>query len=213
MASRAFSYNRSEEILNKIKRSDSEYYYQRVINNFYLNDKKATLKYIHLIENSFEDNIPKRILATIPLIKNEISFWKDDYNDLADISREMLKSKNRLTSGIDKELVRNQNEIQKRLDKIINDLESKKNKKDEEKQISSIKNPNSQNPLDQSKIMPDDQNKGMVDTRKLKMAIEEWGRLSPRKQNEILQDLTKGMSSRHRELTENYFRNLGKIKN
>ena len=210
MASRAFSYNRSEEILNKIKRSDSEYYYQRVINNFYLNDKKATLKYIHLIENSFEDNIPKRILATIPLIKNEISFWKDDYNDLADISREMLKSKNRLTSGIDKELVRNQNEIQKRLDKIIDDIENNKKKKDKKEKEIQISSPN-KNPLEQSQII-NDSGKGLVDNKKLKQAIADWGKLPARQQAEVLQDITKGMSNRHRELIENYFRNLGKIK-
>lgn len=208
MASRSFSFNRSEEILNKIKRSDSEYYYYRVINNFHLNNKKETLKYIHLIENSFEDKIPIRIKATIPIIKNHVLQWKNDYDDLDDISREMLKSKNRLTNGIDKELVKNQKEIKKRLDKIIDELEDQMNKN--KKMVSSDNQP-SNKPLEESRIMPGN-GTGEVDNRKMRVIMAEWGSLPPRKQAEALQEITRGMPARHRELTENYFRNIGKIK-
>jgi hypothetical protein len=40
--------------------------------------------------------------------------------------------------------------------------------------------------------------------------VQEWGRLPPRAQSEALQQLTQGLSPRHREAIENYFRNLAK---
>ena len=38
--------------------------------------------------------------------------------------------------------------------------------------------------------------------------VQDWGRLPPREQARALQELTQGMSPRHREAIENYFRNL-----
>jgi hypothetical protein len=42
----------------------------------------------------------------------------------------------------------------------------------------------------------------------MKKLVEEWGRMPPREQARALQELTQGMSNRHREAIENYFRNL-----
>ena len=49
---------------------------------------------------------------------------------------------------------------------------------------------------------------GRVDQVKMKKLVEEWGRMPPREQARALQELTQGMSARHREAIENYFRNL-----
>jgi hypothetical protein len=49
---------------------------------------------------------------------------------------------------------------------------------------------------------------GNVDPAKLSKLVQEWGRLPPRQQQEALQSLTQGLSPRHREAIENYFRNL-----
>jgi len=38
--------------------------------------------------------------------------------------------------------------------------------------------------------------------------VQEWGRLPAREQQEALQQLTQGLSPRHRETIENYFRNI-----
>ena len=61
--------------------------------------------------------------------------------------------------------------------------------------------------------MPDSQiaggtGTGRVDPAKMKKLVEEWGRMPPREQARALQELTQGMSARHREAIENYFRNL-----
>ena len=42
----------------------------------------------------------------------------------------------------------------------------------------------------------------------MKKLMQEWGRMPPREQARALQELTQGMSARHREAIENYFRNL-----
>jgi hypothetical protein len=49
---------------------------------------------------------------------------------------------------------------------------------------------------------------GYVDIAKVKKLMERWGTLPPREQAQALQELTRGMSPRHREAIENYFRNL-----
>jgi hypothetical protein len=49
---------------------------------------------------------------------------------------------------------------------------------------------------------------GHVDPIKIRKLAEEWGRLPPRERTRNLQELTQGMSPRHREAIENYFRNL-----
>jgi len=49
---------------------------------------------------------------------------------------------------------------------------------------------------------------GLVDMKKLNKLMENWGTLPPREQARAIQELTQGMSQRHREAIENYFRNL-----
>jgi hypothetical protein len=63
--------------------------------------------------------------------------------------------------------------------------------------------------------MPDSQianggGTGAVDPIKMKNLLEQWGQLPPREQAKALQDLTRGMSPRHREAIENYFRNIAR---
>ena len=63
--------------------------------------------------------------------------------------------------------------------------------------------------------MPDSQianngGTGKVDPVKMQKLLEQWGTLPPRQQQEALQDLTRGMSPRHREAIENYFRNIAR---
>jgi hypothetical protein len=51
---------------------------------------------------------------------------------------------------------------------------------------------------------------GRVDPAKLRKLVDGWGRMGPREQARALQELTQGMSPRHREAIENYFRNLAR---
>ena len=49
---------------------------------------------------------------------------------------------------------------------------------------------------------------GRVDPQKMKNLLDQWGKLPPREQARALQELTRGMSAKHREAIENYFRNI-----
>ena len=49
-----------------------------------------------------------------------------------------------------------------------------------------------------------------MDEKKFKSLVENWGNLPPRAQQQALQDLTNGMSARHRDAIEAYFRALAK---
>lgn len=49
---------------------------------------------------------------------------------------------------------------------------------------------------------------GNLDQAKFKKLVADWGRLPPREQQRALQELTNGMSPRHREAIENYFKAL-----
>jgi hypothetical protein len=42
----------------------------------------------------------------------------------------------------------------------------------------------------------------------MKKLLDQWGKLPPREQARALQELTRGMSPKHREAIENYFRNI-----
>jgi len=49
---------------------------------------------------------------------------------------------------------------------------------------------------------------GRVDPVKMRKLQAQWGNMQPREQARALQELTRGLSPRHREAIENYFRNL-----
>jgi hypothetical protein len=51
---------------------------------------------------------------------------------------------------------------------------------------------------------------GRVDPVKMKKMVENWGKLPERERARAVQELTRGMSPKHREAIENYFRNLAK---
>jgi len=103
-----------------------------------------------------------------------------------------------------------QDDILKRLDKLIEDKENKQKQKeqnDAEKQEQ--QNQREQNPLPDSKI-ENDSGQGIVQNRSIKKLRESWGRLSPMEQARAMQNLVRNLSPRHREGIENYFRNLNK---
>jgi hypothetical protein len=54
---------------------------------------------------------------------------------------------------------------------------------------------------------------GHVDQAKLRRLVDGWGRMQERERARAVQDLTRGMSQRHREAIENYFRNLAEASN
>ncbi|MCS7045294.1 MAG: hypothetical protein NZO58_02950 [Gemmataceae bacterium] len=159
---------------------------------------------------------PERYKTVSMLMLLDMHTWKE--KDLRAIARKMENVERRL------ELARGgpqtqklQKEIVLRLDELIKELENK-NKNDSECNSGNCPNggkpseggPRSNNPTSpatQSGIV-NQGGTGMIDQAKLKKLMENWGSLPPRERTQALQELTQGMSQRHREAIENYFRNL-----
>ena len=160
---------------------------------------------------------PERYKTVSMLMLLDMHVWKD--KDLQAIARKMENVERRL------ELARGgpqtqklQKEIVLRLDEIIKELENKK-KGDGDGNGGNCPNGgqpsaggppkgnNPSSPAEQSGIVTQG-GPGNVDIAKVKKLMERWGTLPPREQARALQELTQGMSPRHREAIENYFRNL-----
>jgi polyhydroxyalkanoate synthesis regulator phasin len=174
-----------------------------------------------------------KIVATLMLL--DMHTWKD--KDLGDIARKMENIERRLEIARGgPETQRQQREVLNRLDEIIKKLENQnKNKKkpgdgppkdgppmpgDGEGECpdgggppgpGGSGPPKGVNPS--SSPATDSANAGgtstgVVNEEKFKKLVADWGRLPPAEQRRALQDITQGMSPRHREAIVNYFQNL-----
>lgn len=193
------------EIQSKLKEDEkAKFHFYKLNNHFFLNQKTSTIKQLDYIEN-FVVDLPERYKVCIPLIRQEVEQWKED--DLADIGRNMLKVTDKLKNGYpDKVTLKDQKDIVDKLTKMIEEKENELNKKQEQAQASNPQN--TKKPLETSQIVPGEQTSGEVNQKKFRQLMSNWGSLPPRKQARALQELTQGMSSRHREAIENYFRLL-----
>jgi hypothetical protein len=62
--------------------------------------------------------------------------------------------------------------------------------------------------------MPDSQianngGPGQVDSKRLKRIAAKWGSLPEKERQKVIQDLTRGMSDKHAQAIQNYFKKLG----
>lgn len=207
------NFEQSEKLLKQIdpNRSGNRdvYNFYRYLNNFSMNQRKEAQKWVFYLEQ--ESGLPERYRVLSMLMQMEMEQWKKD--DLGDIARDMSHIKNRLQHAYaGKETQKLQQSVIDRLDKLIKEKEDKgdgsansssEQQKSKPKQI--------QNPLEESRIA-DDSGPGHVNIVKMRKTMEKWGSLPPREQARALQELTQGMSPRHREAIENYFRNLATTK-
>jgi len=184
------------------------------------------------IDRLLEDAIdaPERYKTLAGLMMLDMATWKT--KDLGAIARKMENIERRL------ELARGgpqtqklQKEVVARLDELIKELENKAKQQQQQQQQGGQGGqkpqgcpdggqPGSQpggqpgqgpptSPMQDSNIA-NNGGDGKVDTAKLKKLVDGWGRMGPTEQTRALQELTQGMSPRHREAIENYFRNLAR---
>jgi len=167
---------------------------------------------------------PDRYKTVSALMLLDMQTWKD--KDLAAIARKMDNIERRLDLARGgPQTQKLQKDVLARLDELIKELENKA-KKQGQGQGQGDPNggacPDGSQPGNQpgnqggnkpTAPMQDSQianngGKGTVDVAKLRKLQESWGKLPPREQAKALQELTRGMSPKHREAIENYFRNL-----
>jgi hypothetical protein len=210
------------------------YLFHRAVCEHALQQKPEATKTIHRLLEEGAAISPDRykIVATLMLL--DMHTWKD--KDLGDIARKMDNIERRLDIARGgPETRRQQREVLNRLDELIKKLENADKKK--KKPGDGQPKPGDGKPGDDNgdecpdgggppgpSGPPKGVNKptnpandvgdpggvstGNLDQAKFKKLVADWGRLPPREQQRALQELTNGMSARHREAIENYFKAL-----
>lgn len=212
----------------------SAYLFHRAVCEHALQRKADATKSITRLLDEGSAIAPDRykIVATLMLL--DMHTWKD--KDLGDIARKMENIERRLEIARGgPETQRQQREVLNRLDEIIKKLENKKKKPGDGPPKEGDGPPM---PGDGEGECPDGggppgpggsgppkgvnpsgspatesgnaggTSSGIVNEEKFKKLVADWGRLPPAEQRRALQEITSGMSPRHREAIVNYFQNL-----
>jgi len=169
---------------------------------------------------------PERYKAVAALMLLDMQTWKE--KDLGAVARKMENIERRL--GLDRggpQTQKLQKEVVARLDELIKELENKAKKQQQQQQQ---QQPNeggcpdgapgqqpgqgppqgSNNPTSPASdaYRSNLGGPGHVDPVKFRRLNESWGALPERERARALQELTRGLTSSHREAIENYFRNI-----
>jgi hypothetical protein len=207
-------YDTSNVILNKTKltkENSGQYLFLKAANAYALNKKQDALKWLDLLENSFEE-IPVRYRNLGYLMEMEIKGWS--LEDLGDIGRDMRISKDRLRTGKGGGKTQKvQQDIIAKLDKLIKNKEDQNNQAEQQaKQAAEDKAKANQSPTPAiEEIIASTQGKGTVDEKKLKVIAESWGTMPPKQRAKVIMDLTKDLPARYRVVIEDYFKALSQV--
>ena len=190
-------------------------FHRSVAEHALLNKAGATQSITRLLDDAIGS--PERYKTVSALMLLDMQTWKD--KDLGAIARKMENIERRL------DLARGgphtqklQKEVLARLDELIKQLENKANQSGSggngggcpESGAPGSGPPSGNNPTSPATDsgIATAGGTGRVDPVKMRKLSEEWGRMPPREQARALQELTQGLSARHRLAIENYFRNL-----
>jgi hypothetical protein len=200
-------------------------FHRAVCEHAMLRKSEATKTVMRLLEEGHAIS-PDRYTTVATLILLDMHTWKD--KDLGDIARKMENIRRRLDIARGgPETQRQEREVLNRLDEMIKKLENQNKKKkkpgdggggggdgDQEcpdGQPGGSGPPKGVNPPTSPATDagdPGGASTGKVDEKKFAKLVADWGRLPPREQQRALQEITLGMSPRHREAIENYFKSL-----
>jgi len=192
------------------------YLFHRAISEHAMLDKSAAIATINrLLEDV--SSAPERYRTLAALMALDMHTWNE--KDLQAIARKMKSVERRLDLSRGGPVTQKiQKDIVARLDEMIKELENQCKGGQCNGGNCPGGNPgngggaNPTAPMQDSNIA-NNGGPGTVDKAKLKNLVEQWGNLPPREQARALQELTQGMSPRHRESIENYFRNLAVAQN
>lgn len=205
--SKANSYEQSEIVLKSVKIENVDrdlYLFYRFLNNFRMNQKRDAEFYG---EQIIDQNLPERYKVLTALMRSDIEHWTDEIDDIA---RDMQHVKDRLENldgGAKTKKI--QDDIVKRLSKMIEDKEKEL---EQSSQASASGSKDNQREPAKDSMIENTGGTGEVLANKMKRLQERWNSLPPRERSMALQEMTQGMSPRHREAIENYFRNLAAAK-
>jgi hypothetical protein len=191
--------------------------FYRAVSEHALLLKPEASKTIFRLQDEAQAIAPERYKTVATLMLLDMQTWKD--KDLASIARKMENIERRLELSRGGPVTQKmQKEVVARLDEMIKKLENQAKANGSKQNGGNCPGggppqggpPNGNNPsapATESGIA-NGGGTGHVDPIKIRKLAEEWGRLPPRERTRNLQEMTQGMSPRHREAIENYFRNL-----
>ncbi len=156
-----------------------------------------------------ETELPVRYTQLAHLITADIEPLKSDTLD--EIARLMNDVERRLDLGRAGKRVREEEEeIVKKLDKLIEDIENQMQQAQQQSQPNDGKQNGAQSqPMQESQIAGGPKGAGDVDQKEIGTRTG-WGNLPPAERQEALQRLTEEYPSHYREVIEGYFRQLAK---
>jgi acyl-CoA reductase-like NAD-dependent aldehyde dehydrogenase len=151
--------------------------------------------------------LPRRYVTLAKLMEADIKPLKED--SLDEIARMMDDIRRRLALARAGKIVRDEeDEVIKKLEKMIDDLEQQRQMKQQQKQQS--KNSKSsrqpQNPMQDSQ-RAELKGPGDVDPKNLGKR-DGWGNLPPKERQEVLQQIGRELPAHFRETIEEYFKRL-----
>lgn len=210
------NYDGASQLLQKLDPSYNynDYYYYSLICHFRLNQKDLAEKDLIKLNDSFNP-FTRRQTAMIGLIGQSLKNWSDD--GLDDISREMSKSADRLKTLDPNSGTQNiQKGIVDKLNKLIEEAQNPPKGKPGD--------PNDPNggklkpgtgekgdPAQDSVIMGGS-GKGLLNEKKLREITQNWGSLPPQERAKVVQELTRDVPPKYKELVERYFKELNKTR-
>jgi len=213
-------YEESLEVLKTIQPENvsdpAAYFFHRAVAEHALMMKEPATKSITRLLDDVGD-APDRYKMVATLMYFDLQTWKKDEKDLSNIVKLMDNSERRLdlsragtkTQGIQKKIVF-------RLDEVIKELENQQNQsqckggncpKGGSPGNGGGANPSA--PMQDSNIATNG-GPGNVNEQKLKNLAEKWGTLPEAERARAMQDITRDLPPRYREVIENYFKSLAR---
>ncbi len=206
----------SEKILKRVKSDDPAYVFYRLVNNFKLNKKNEATKWAEQIEFSFTP-YPQRYKDLAKIMQFDMETWKHDADDLDDIAREMDNVQNRLKNQrAGKETQKMQDDILKRLAKMIKDREDAEKKAQEgdgkgegEEGGQDGKGGQSARPANDTHN-GQDSGTGEVDKKRVKEIAQNWGKLPEKERAKVMQELRRKLPAKDLAIMDAYIREMAK---
>lgn len=221
---KAESYDDALIILSKQKAPDAEHLFWRATCYYKLRKIKEATADCEALADSFND-VPIRYVNLSLLMIDEMKAWAHDEDKLGDISRRMGEVTSRLKNmKAGPETQAKQKKLVKELDDLIADAEAKANAA---KGLDKDGNPLPLKPKDgqqnnSDNTQPTDpatdsvplggSGPGQIDRKRLKETAAVWGKLSEKERAKAIQNLSKDLPARYREIIEKYFKAINKGK-
>lgn len=213
----AKNYDTALSLLNMVDPktvNHDEYYFKRSVCQFATLDRKGAAESIKEVEDSF--NLPRRHHALVSMMKEDLDKWKD--GDLSDVSRRMRESGERLENGkVGPITQEKQKKILFRLDELIKEKESQAKGgqanaggcPDGGKRTPGASGGPPVSPAQDSQG-GNEGGKGEVLERKIKHYQDNWGTLPEHERARAIQELTKDVPPRYKQVIEEYFKLLNR---